>query len=41
MRKAEYTITIKDESNAEQILTEIDTFLIDIEHKYPNVHVKS
>jgi hypothetical protein len=41
MRKAEYTITIKDDSNAEQILTEIDTFFIDIEHKYANVRVKS
>jgi hypothetical protein len=41
MPKAEYTITIKENSNAEQILTEIDTFFIDIEHKYPNVHVKA
>ena len=41
MRKAEYTITIKDDSNAEQILTEIDTFLIDIEHNYPNVQVEA
>ena len=41
MRKAEYVIAIKEESNAEQILAEIDTFFIDIEHKYPNVQVKS
>jgi hypothetical protein len=41
MQKAEYAITIKDDSNAEQILDEIDKFFIDIEHKYPNVQVKS
>jgi len=41
MKKAEYRITIKEDSNAEQILNEIDTFFIDIEHKYPNVQVEA
>jgi hypothetical protein len=41
MRKTEYVITIKGESNAEQILAEIDTFFIDIVHKYPGVQVKA
>jgi hypothetical protein len=41
MKTAEYHITIKEESNAEQILNEIDNFFINIEHKYPNVQVEA
>lgn len=41
MKKAEYRITVKDDNTAESILTEIDTFFIDIEHKYPNVQVEA
>jgi hypothetical protein len=39
--KAEYTITIKEDSNAEQILNEIDNFFIELEQKHPNVQVKA
>jgi hypothetical protein len=41
MKKAEYTITIKDDNNAENILTKIDTFFIELEHKHPEAHVKT
>jgi hypothetical protein len=41
MKTAEYRITIKEESNVEQILNEIDNFFINIEHKYPNVQVEA
>jgi len=39
--KAEYRIHIKDDSNVEQILSEIDNFMIAIEHKYTNVQVET
>lgn len=38
MRKAIYTINIA-ENNAEEILNEIDEFLIEMEQKYTNVQV--
>jgi hypothetical protein len=41
MKKARYNITIKDDANAEQILNEIDNYFIELEHKYPNVQVKT
>jgi len=41
MRKAIYTVKIKDDSNVEQILSEIDNFLIEIESKYSNVHIST
>jgi hypothetical protein len=41
MRKAEYRITIKDDSNGEQILSEIDNYFIELEHKYANVQVET
>jgi hypothetical protein len=39
MKKAEYRITIKDDGTAESILTEIDTFFIELERKHPEVTV--
>jgi len=41
MRKATYTIKIKEDSNVEQIFEEIDNFMIDIEHKYTNVQISA
>ena len=41
MRKAEYHITITNDSNVEQILSEIDNYFIEIEKKYTNVHVST
>jgi hypothetical protein len=40
MRTAIYTIKIKDNNKAEQILNEIDIALIQIERKYPQVKVQ-
>ena len=39
MKEAIYTVKI-DDPNVEQILNEIDNFLIDIEKKYTNVQVE-
>jgi len=39
MKKAEYRITIKDDSTAESILTEIDTFFIELERKHAELRV--
>jgi len=41
VRKAIYTVKIKDDSNVEQILSEIDNCFIEIEKKYSNVHVST
>jgi hypothetical protein len=41
MRTATYTIKIKDDSNVEQILSEIDNYFIKLEHKYANVQVST
>jgi hypothetical protein len=41
MRKAEYRITISNDTNVEQILSEIDNYFIKLEHKYSNVHVST
>jgi hypothetical protein len=41
MRKAIYTVKIKDDSNVEQILSEIDKYFIKIESKYSNVQVST
>jgi len=41
MRKAIYTIKIKDDSNVEQILSEIDNYFIELEKKYANVQVST
>lgn len=41
MRKAEYRITMTNDSNVEQILSEIDTFMMEIEHKYATVQVET
>ena len=39
MKKAIYTVKIEND-NAEEILNEIDNFLIDMEKKYANVQVE-
>jgi hypothetical protein len=41
MRKARYNITITNDSNVEQILSEIDKYFIELEHKYTNVQVST
>jgi hypothetical protein len=41
MRKVEYRITISNDSNVEQILSEIDNYFIKLEHKYANVQVET
>jgi len=41
MRKAIYTIKIRDDSNVEQILSEIDNYFIELEKKYANVQVST
>jgi len=41
MRKAEYRITIKEDSKAEDILNEIDQFFIELEQKHPELIVRS
>ena len=41
MRKAIYTIKIKDDSNVEQIFDEIDNYFIELEKKYANVQVST
>jgi len=41
MRKAEYRITIKDDSKAEAILTDIDMMFIELEQKHPELHVEA
>jgi len=41
MKKAEYTVNISDEQNAETILAEIDNYFIELEHKYPTVQVEA
>jgi len=39
MRKAEYRIAIKDDKKAEAILNEIDIYLMELEHKHPELEV--
>jgi hypothetical protein len=41
MRKAEYRITIKDDTNSETILNEIDQFYIQLEHQHPELEVST
>jgi hypothetical protein len=41
MKKAEYHITIKDDSRAEAILTDIDTMFIELEQKHPELHIEA
>jgi hypothetical protein len=41
MQKAEYRITINADDTAEAILTDIDTFFIELEHKHPEAHVEA
>jgi len=41
MRTTTYTIKIKDDSNVEQIFSEIDNYFIEIEKKYSNVQVST
>ena len=41
MKKAEYHITIKEDSKAEAILNEIDAFFIDLEQKHPELTVST
>ena len=41
MRKAIYTIKIKEDSNVEQIFDEIDNFFIELEHKHSNVQISA
>jgi len=40
MKKAIYTVKIRDK-NAEQILSEIDNFFIELEQKYTNVQISA
>ena len=39
MKKAEYHITIKDDSKAEAILTDIDMMFIELERKHLELHI--
>lgn len=41
MKKAEYHVTVKDDDKAEAILTEIDTFFIQLEQRHSEAHVEA